>query len=587
MKFFSVKICFYAFLIFAARVSGQNEFSSIRTVYPEWWGAKSDSTGDSGPAIQKAIDACPNGGEVYLSGTSKGYLVSTGRIKFPSNKTVHLRGNGTNIYFSGSDTLFIIRSGTTTSSPRQKISGLRMVKVGTRGQGYAIVCNNTVFQTIEDCQIEFFKYAIELSNTGTSGFTEATTIKKVKVVSCNRGLRFNKIGSIASFKTTNVEDFTWTGTHAIVGVDTAFGIYISTGANVYASRLNANIYLKDTTVAVYSNGELQNTTGFLTIEVTGTTSESNTKAFWFGPNAINISCFIVADFTGNEYMGEIMKTETTNPIQGIFTQIKGVGNQKNRGISFIRNSSASLTRIASVTERDLATHDFVFDVKSDSTIVIRARRDHPINIVDIENGYIMPFTGMWVGKNKTVISNNTTEDVRDATFLRLANTSAVTLTNFTNPTANQLLFVYHATDKTTIQHGTSIKLHENINFVPVAGAFQTFIYDSQDSRWVEITRPSLPATTTTESSESATPNVVWISYLRLNNANPTTITDFIGGRKGQILTVRHLNNKTTIQHGTTIKLQGSTNFTGSANATQQFVYDEAAVIWLEISRITP
>jgi len=139
--------------------SGTVTFDSgaVRTVYPEWWGASSDSTGDNGPAIQIALNACPNGGEVYLSGTSKGYRVATGRLRFPSSKTIHLRGDGTNIYFSGSDTLFIIGSGTATSAPRQKISGLRIVKVGTRGQGYAIVCNNTFFQTIEDCQIEFFK----------------------------------------------------------------------------------------------------------------------------------------------------------------------------------------------------------------------------------------------------------------------------------------------------------------------------------------------------------------------------------------------------------------------------------------------
>ena len=82
--------------------SGTVTFDSgaVRTVYPEWWGASSDSTGDSGPAIQKALNAFPNGGEVYLSGTSKGYRVATGRLRFPSIKTVHLRGNGTNVYFS-------------------------------------------------------------------------------------------------------------------------------------------------------------------------------------------------------------------------------------------------------------------------------------------------------------------------------------------------------------------------------------------------------------------------------------------------------------------------------------------------------
>jgi hypothetical protein len=564
---------------------------AVRTIYPEWWGAKSDSTGDNGSAIQKAINACPNGGEVYLSGTSKGYLVSTGRLRFPGNKTIHLRGNGTNIYFSGSDTLFIVGSGTGTSAPRQKISGLRMAKVGTRGQGYAIVCNNTVFQTIEDCQIEFFKYAIELSNTGSSGYTEATTIKKVKVVSCNRGLRFNKIGSLASFKSTNVEDFTVTGTGATVGVDTVYGIYISTGANVYASRLNANIYLKDTTVAVYCNGQLQNTTGSLTIEVTGTASEPKTKAFWFGPNATNISCFIVADFTGADtlgvsYIGEIMKTETTHPVQGIFTQIHGVGNAKNRGISFIRNSSADLTRIASVTERDLATHDFVFDVKSDSTMMIRARRKHPIQLIDIENGHLMPFTGMWVGKRKTVTNTDSTEDVRDVSYLRLNKSSPVTLVNFTNPTANQLLFVLHVNANTKIKHSSLIKLHENLNFVPVGNAFQTFIYDSLGSKWLEIAPPSLPATTS-ESTSGSTPNVAWISYLRLNYSSPTTITDFANGRKGQILTVRHVTSNATIQHGEEITLQGSADFAGSANATQQFIYDEVAELWLEISRITP
>ena len=138
--------------------------------------------------------------------------------------------------------------------------------------------------------------------------------------------------------------------------------------------------------------------------------------------------------------------------------------------------------------------------------------------------------------------------------------------------------------------GSSIKLHENIDFVPVTDAFQTFIYDPQDIRWVEITQPSLPAILLTESSGtggSVTPNVAWISFLRLTYTTSTTITNFLNGRRGQILTVRHINSNATIQHGTNIKLQGSTNFTGSQNAAQQFVYDDITGLWQEISRITP
>jgi hypothetical protein len=567
--------------------SGTVTFDSgaVRTVYPEWWGASSDLTGDSGPALQKAINACPNGGEVYLSGTSQGYLVATGRIRFPSNKTIYLRGNGTTINFSGSDTLFIINTGTSTSAPRHIIEGLKMSKVGTRGQAYAIVVNNSLFLTVQDCLIEFFHKAIELVNTGSTGFTEATTIRKTKILSCNNGIRFNKLGTVASFKTTRIEDVTISDTGQAVG-DTIYGIWIGTGASVYASYINANIYPKDTTVAVYCNGTMRNTTGFIAIEVTGSTPQSGTKAFWFGSSAQNIECNIHADFTGVNLIGERVRVDGATPIQGIFTQMRG-DTQQNRGISFIRNSSATLTRISSVVERDLATFDYTFDIRSDSTIVIGARRKHPIQLVDIENGYLMPFTGMWVGKRKTVTGTDTTEDVRDVSLLRLNKSSQVTLSNFINPTANQLLFVYHVNANTKIKNSSLIKLHEDLDFAPVASSFQTFMYDSLGSRWIEITRPSLPATTKTESSTTTTPNVAWISYLRLNYSSATTVTDFTGGRKGQILTVRHVTGNATIQHGSTIKLQGSTNFAGVFNATHQFVYDEVAGYWLEVSRITP
>ncbi len=59
---------------------------TVKIVSPEWFGAIADNSTDSTGAIQKAIDACPLGGVVYLSITDSatgGYIVSNLTLKKP------------------------------------------------------------------------------------------------------------------------------------------------------------------------------------------------------------------------------------------------------------------------------------------------------------------------------------------------------------------------------------------------------------------------------------------------------------------------------------------------------------------------
>jgi hypothetical protein len=97
-----------------------------------------------------------------------------------------------------------------------------------------------------------------------------------------------------------------------------------------------------------------------------------------------------------------------------------------------------------------------------------------------------------------------------------------------------------------------------------------------------------------------TPDVAKYGYLRIENTNATTITrfdysDVSGGDAygGAILMVRHMNNKTTLQHAATnvsphngpnIHLLAGVDYTGTTASRHLFVYDSANHTWMEMFR---
>jgi hypothetical protein len=107
-------------------------------------------------------------------------------------------------------------------------------------------------------------------------------------------------------------------------------------------------------------------------------------------------------------------------------------------------------------------------------------------------------------------------------------------------------------------------------------------------RWREF-----PEQVVTVSDDDPTPDVSTVSMLRVSNANPTTITNFltsggaISGRAERIVTLRFLNGNTTVQSNANIVLVDATDFTAATNDVLVLQYDESEAKWIEIARATP
>jgi len=84
-------------------------------------------------------------------------------------------------------------------------------------------------------------------------------------------------------------------------------------------------------------------------------------------------------------------------------------------------------------------------------------------------------------------------------------------------------------------------------------------------------------------ASSSAPAVWGGAIFRTNNTVSVTISQFTGGRAGQVITVIFNDNNTTISHNTGyIALSGSTNWSPSANDTITLIYDGNK--WIELYR---
>jgi len=75
-------------------------------------------------------------------------------------------------------------------------------------------------------------------------------------------------------------------------------------------------------------------------------------------------------------------------------------------------------------------------------------------------------------------------------------------------------------------------------------------------------------------------SVLGTNYVFISNTAPVTITNFLNGTEGQMLTLVFADDKTTLNSNVNLRL--STSFTSSTNATLMFIYN--GTVWCELTR---
>lgn len=85
----------------------------------------------------------------------------------------------------------------------------------------------------------------------------------------------------------------------------------------------------------------------------------------------------------------------------------------------------------------------------------------------------------------------------------------------------------------------------------------------------------------TYTAGATTPSVSGVSFLAINNASPTSITNFTGGVAGQIIVLWFGDANTTITRNNAY-LSGGVNFTSTANDTLTLVF--YSPYWYEVAR---
>ena len=90
-----------------------------------------------------------------------------------------------------------------------------------------------------------------------------------------------------------------------------------------------------------------------------------------------------------------------------------------------------------------------------------------------------------------------------------------------------------------------------------------------------------------ELNTGTTPSVAGMDWFTLNYDSGTTITNFTNAVHGQKITLITVNGNATIAHGTTSKLNGSTDWTMPAGSTLTLLYNNSVGVWYEVGRMTP
>src|SRR5258708_22887782 len=81
----------------------------------------------------------------------------------------------------------------------------------------------------------------------------------------------------------------------------------------------------------------------------------------------------------------------------------------------------------------------------------------------------------------------------------------------------------------------------------------------------------------------ATPDVSNGNIFKTNNGSTTTITNFLNGVDGQVITVNCGDANTTIQNNANIVTETAADITCTANKAQDFTYDASQMKWIQKS----
>lgn len=80
------------------------------------------------------------------------------------------------------------------------------------------------------------------------------------------------------------------------------------------------------------------------------------------------------------------------------------------------------------------------------------------------------------------------------------------------------------------------------------------------------------------------PIVTLAGSLILRNTAPTTVTTLVGGEPGQTIVVLALDNQTTFEHGSGIRMNGDVDWVVVSGETRQFYTPDGAT-WYEVPRV--
>ena len=622
----------------------------LSKVYPEWWGAKADSTTDSGTAFKSAYTAAPTGAKIeLLSGgrtlsAAKGYIINT-TVRVPSDKNTVLEGNGAVIYSSATDTVFLIQNGSqsslpsyainpTTSQPRHVFNGIRFKRItGYTGLGVAIALINSTGQAFNDIDVADYNNAFVFHNI-SDGWCENNEIFNSRIAGCDTAISYmlsqSGNNSMATNSLRKVTITRFTDSDVInQGAGQAVGIFSDTGTNLYRNVWDqVVIFPKDSVTCVNIDGKAEDLTGTINFEFIGSTPTSRMRGFHFGANSSELRFKLHMNLTGRIYFptGLIFYSQIPGSFgySGITTTFDGNHNHGPEVVvdsskftpiySIVRNNN----RITKSSPGDSARIFFAnVNNSADGKLDLRARRNAPIEIRSItDNVYsaatansiggsalpLQPVRLLDIGGNRSTLNDSTTVDVRNVTHLIMSSNSANmdSLKAFKGGIAGQSLTVTFASSNILLANlvggtGTGrIYRLDNISGPVQQGMKSFFKCESETGGvfWREMWRSAEYGVTENYTSTTVDSiDAAQVNFIRLNMSGAGNLRNFYNGIDGQRIEVLHRTANTTMLHlgkGTSkgLSLIGSANLTGSSGLRQTFVYDASDDLWREVSRST-